>query len=64
MKKEIQIDISKTVDELLKCWDSKIKYQNYMRKIDDMILGPGKEELFQTENDYVESPDIRFRGKI
>ena len=60
---EIHIDINKTVDELLKCWDSRIKYQNYMRQIDEMVLGKERDEEFTKETQYIEVPEIRFRGR-
>jgi hypothetical protein len=62
---EINIDIQSTVDDLLKCWNSRIQYQNYMRQIDAMVLGIDREpEIIRKENQYIEGPDIRFRNTI
>ena len=62
---EVNINIDKTVNDLLKCWNSRIQFQNYMKQIDSLVLGgldKEREEIVR-KNEYMEGPEIRMRSK-
>jgi hypothetical protein len=61
---EININIDKTVDDLLKCWNSRIQFQNYMKQIDFLVLGgldKEREQLVRS-NEFLEGPEIGMRS--
>jgi hypothetical protein len=62
---EVNINIDKTVNDLLKCWNSRIQFQNYMKQIDSLVLGgldKEREEIVR-KNEYMDGPEIRMRSK-